>query len=187
MNYVYRYIDTKDNIVKYIGIVCRDGRNALEKRIYEHKMSDSWCQGKSWRVEYITVATKNDANALESHFISLYETHRWFNQKKIDQGILSYYKEDTKWITFIDNLTIEQREIKRHKNCDVVISIENLLDVFAENMGEISSSISIIDNMLNKKDYSMFSKEQLIADREVLMQGMKEYLDFFDKKEVMLA
>ena len=40
MNYVYRYIDTKDNIVKYIGIVCRDGDNALEKRIYEHKRSD---------------------------------------------------------------------------------------------------------------------------------------------------
>ena len=36
MNYVYRYIDKADNIIKYIGIVCRDAEKALEKRIYEH-------------------------------------------------------------------------------------------------------------------------------------------------------
>ena len=61
MNYVYRYIDKADNIIKYIGIVCRDTENALERRIYEHANNDSWCQGKSWKIEYITVPTKNDA------------------------------------------------------------------------------------------------------------------------------
>ena len=75
MNYIYRYIDTADNIIKYIGIVCRDTENALEKRIYEHSYLDSWCHGKSWKIEYITVPTKNDAHALEGHFIALYGTN----------------------------------------------------------------------------------------------------------------
>ena len=40
MNYVYRYIDTADNIIKYIGIVCRDTENDIVKH------PSHYCYGK---------------------------------------------------------------------------------------------------------------------------------------------
>ena len=44
MPYIYRYIDKKDMIVKYIGIVHNNNRT-LEQRIKEHA-KDKWYIGK---------------------------------------------------------------------------------------------------------------------------------------------
>ena len=98
MSYVYRYTDLSDNVIKYVGIVCREGEDALSRRIEEHSYNDSWCFNKTWKIEYIKVPTKNDANALESHFIAKWETHKWFNIKKKHDGLLSFIKCDFKWI-----------------------------------------------------------------------------------------
>ena len=114
MNYVYRYIDTADNIIKYIGIVCRDTENALERRIYEHANNDSWCHGKTWRIEYITVPTKNDAHALEGHFIALYGTNKWYNKAKTTLGLLSFVKNDFEWNVLYENCNVI---CKKNQSC----------------------------------------------------------------------
>ena len=53
MGYVYRYIDKKDNIIKYVGIVWGETRT-LERRLQEHT-KDNWFSSSEWRIEYIYV------------------------------------------------------------------------------------------------------------------------------------
>ena len=184
MNYVYRYIDKADNIIKYIGIVCRDTENALDKRIYEHSYNDSWCQGKSWKIEYITVPTKNDAHALEGHFIALYGTNRWYNKAKTTLGLLSFVKNDFKWNVLYENCKVVCKKINRTLDDICIISPYKLPDIVAERYAEIRHSLIVIDNMLNNDDYSMFSREELIFDKLQLLDALEKYNNFLDSRKL---
>ena len=73
MQCVYRFIDLEDNIIKYVGIVFGEKRT-LYQRTYDHITCDEWCKNSSWRVEYIDVSNRTEADSLESHFISVYNT-----------------------------------------------------------------------------------------------------------------
>lgn len=90
MAFVYKYTDKSDGLVKYVGIVCREGKNALNKRIKEHSNVDDWATSHNWDLHYIEVKTKNDAHALEGHFIAYYKSYEWFNKAKADYGLLSF-------------------------------------------------------------------------------------------------
>lgn len=184
MNYVYRYIDEADNIIKYIGIVCRDTENALEKRIYEHSNSDSWCRGKTWRVEYITVPTKNDAHALEGHFIALYGTNRWHNKAKTTLGLLSFVENDFERNVLYENCKVICKKINRTLDDICIISPYNLPDIAAEKYAEIRHGLIVIDDMLNNDDYSMFSREELIADKLQLLDALEKYNNFLDSRKL---
>lgn len=184
MNYIYRYIDTADNIIKYIGIVCRDTENALEKRIYEHSYLDSWCQGKSWKIEYITVPTKNDAHALEGHFIALYGTNRWYNKAKTTLGLLSFVKNDFEWNVLYKNCKVICKKINHTLDDICIISPYKLPDIVAEKYAEIRRSLIVIDDMLNNDDYSMFAREELIADKLQLLDALEKYNNFLDSRKL---
>lgn len=186
MNYIYRYIDTSDNIIKYIGIVCRDTDNALEKRIYEHSYNDSWCQGKSWKIEYITVPTKNDAHALEGHFIALYGTNRWYNKAKTTLGLLSFVKNDFEWVTLYDNYVSDKNEPYSYD--DTYSCKESLVlhDKLIENYSNIIHSIKIINLMLDNAVYSIYPKEQLVKDLEILQDGKQKYEKYLDETQSRL-
>lgn len=180
MNYVYRYIDKADNIIKYIGIVCRDTENALEKRIYEHSYNDSWCHGKTWRVEYITVPTKNDAHALEGHFIALYGTNRWYNKAKTTLGLLSFVKNDFEWVTLYNNYSSNKTEpydYDKAYSCKKSLALHNKL---MENYANIIHSIKIVNLMLKNNVYSIYTKEQLLNDLEILQDGKQKYENYLD-------
>ena len=88
MAYVYKYIDLKDNIVKYVGIVYSD-RRSLKQRILEHSARDNWCVQSVFKIEYFECDNKTEATALENHFISLYETYKFYN-KTPNNGKLSF-------------------------------------------------------------------------------------------------
>lgn len=95
-----------DGIIKYIGIVWSDNRR-LKDRIYEHK-NDYWFKDKQWKIEYIDreISSRTDAEYLEAHFISLYQTNKWYNRSKAEWGISS----------FID---IDENEWKEFQNCEI--------------------------------------------------------------------
>lgn len=101
MGYVYRYTDLDDNQIKYVGIVWSDNRT-LEQRIKEHKYNDWWCRDGRWKIEYITknIETRTDAEYLESHYIALYETDKWYNVKKSGWGISSFVCSDDIWMLY---------------------------------------------------------------------------------------
>jgi hypothetical protein len=79
---IYRYIDMRDNFIKYVGIVYGENRT-LEQRHKEHLKKDIWCD-ENFKVQYLDVPinSRSEAEALEAHFISLYQTGSWYNKSK---------------------------------------------------------------------------------------------------------
>ena len=89
MQCVYRFVDLEDDKVKYIGIIFGETRT-LKQRTYEHTRYDDWCKRASWKVEYIDVSNRAEAESLESHFIALYDTGRFYNKAKSEWGVNSF-------------------------------------------------------------------------------------------------
>ena len=81
MYYVYKYTAKETNIVKYVGIT-----NIPERRINEHFKFDSWSTSESFIIEYFKVSTRSEAEAWESHLISLYNTGKYYNKSKKKLG-----------------------------------------------------------------------------------------------------
>lgn len=103
MGYVYKYIDKKDGIVKYVGIVYCEGRS-LAQRIKEHTM-DSWYETSEWNIYYLEsgINTRTDAEYLEAHYIALYNTGKYFNKAKSGWGISNFVPDrETEWRLYID-------------------------------------------------------------------------------------
>lgn len=102
MQCVYRFIDQQDGLVKYIGIVFGKNRS-LKQRTAEHLRYDKWCNKKSWIVEYLEVSNRSEAESLESHFISLYQTGKYYNKAKNDWGINKIIStSELHWKTFCE-------------------------------------------------------------------------------------
>ena len=101
MAYVYRYTDLLDEKIKYVGIVWSENRTLLQ-RILEHEKNDEWCKKGQFRIEYITenILSRTDAEYFESHYISLYETDKYYNTKKSGWGVSSFLPERDDWILF---------------------------------------------------------------------------------------
>ena len=91
MGYVYRYTDIDDGIIKYVGIVWSENRT-LNQRIKEHSQNDVWCRDKEWEIEYICedINSRTDAEYFEAHYISLYGTDKYFNERKSGWGVSSF-------------------------------------------------------------------------------------------------
>ena len=99
MAYVYRYIDNLDGIIKYIGIVWSKDRT-LTQRVYEHQRNDDWCKSGSFTIEYIeeNINSRTDAEYFESHYISLYGTDKYYNDKKSGWGVSSFLPDrESEW------------------------------------------------------------------------------------------
>ena len=89
MAIVYRYIDNRDGIIKYVGITDR----TLKQRVDEHKKLDKWFSfSNSWRIEYFVVSNKSQSEAWESHLIAFYKTYNWYNKAKKDWGLIPQFK-----------------------------------------------------------------------------------------------
>lgn len=97
MRVVYRYIDKKDGLIKYIGIVTSDKRT-LSQRVKEH-MSDSWYNNGDWSIEYFTedLDTKGECEAWEGHLIAKYKTYEWYNKAKSNWGLNKNLPEEPEW------------------------------------------------------------------------------------------
>lgn len=129
MGYLYRYTDLVDDIIKYVGIVWSDNRT-LVQRLSEHEKNDDWCYKRKWKIEYITadINSRTDAEYFESHYISLYETDKYFNIKKSGWGVSAFlpdreseWKEykiyfDDEFIKFKEEKEKIQTEIEKLKN-----------------------------------------------------------------------
>lgn len=92
MQCVYRFIDLADGKVKYIGIVFGENRT-LKQRTYEHIRYDKWCENSTWKIEYIEVNSRAEAEALEAHFIAVFNTGEHNNKSKSDWGVNSFFAD----------------------------------------------------------------------------------------------
>lgn len=103
MPWIYKYVDTEDNVVKYVGLVYRDERIALYNRLHDHlndfNNNNRWLpyNTRSFKIFVLSpdvVKTKSDAEILEGHFICKYETYKYMNDKKWDWGLCSFIADD---------------------------------------------------------------------------------------------
>lgn len=105
MPFVYRYKDMLSERYKYIGIVKANGVPSLQRRIMQHER-DAWFTTSKWYIDYMTTANVTEAEAIESHLISLY--HAEFNKAKANWGTCSFLEiDDTLFVPF---WTIDPRE-----------------------------------------------------------------------------
>ncbi len=93
MPFVYRYRDKTDNKVKYVGIVYGNKLADLDRRIDQHTR-DPWYDNTEWTIDFIVVATRNDAEAIEAHLIAAYHTDRYYNKAKTSWGMSSFINID---------------------------------------------------------------------------------------------
>lgn len=113
---IYRYVDINDKVIKYVGIVFGNTRT-LERRIKEHE-KDWWYPKGVWKVEYITeeIDSRSEAEAFESHYISLFHTEMYYNRSKAGWGINKFLPDRTNdWIEYIPGAEIFD-DIKLAKN-----------------------------------------------------------------------
>lgn len=118
MGFVYRYIDTNDEIIKYVGIVwATNDINGLKRRIRDH-LSDDWNKLGNWRVEYISenICSRTDAEYFEAHYISLYNTGKFFNKSKVGWGKSSFLPSRNDWGVLDLSFLNSRKNIKRQKD-----------------------------------------------------------------------
>ena len=118
MGFIYRYTDLFDNTKKYVGIIHAENRT-LKERVEEHLKKDSWCWLSPYKVEYIEGDfSRTDAEYIESHLISLYQTNQYYNRSKTKWGISKYIPDiEDKWQYYdVVNAHLLDEELDALKN-----------------------------------------------------------------------
>jgi len=126
MAYVYRYRDTNDGVVKYVGIV--NVESNFPKRFEQHKR-DKWCKGRNWEISYIEVPSRADAEALEAHYIARYRTYNWYNKAKADWGALSFIDDSKFEWKLIDGTGRDRKKSLMELSTDFLNAQEKIMEV----------------------------------------------------------
>ena len=199
---IYRYTDLADNIIKYIGIVWSVNRT-LKQRLYEHSKNDEWCKNGKFKIEYIKIQSRTDAEFLEAHYISLYHTDKYYNDSKSEWGISSFvpYKESD-WQEYDDNTYIEDyigdfvsedqmaetitKQILLLKNDDEILSFGRKLRA-KKNRHTVKSDTeykywwNVLDLINNKLKQTLFGSENIPVEVDFDGSGniniSTEYID----------
>lgn len=124
MSCVYRYIDVEDNVIKYVGIVW-SSNSSLEKRVKQH-LTDYWYPKHVWKIEYLDypIESRTDAEYIESHFIALYQTNKYYNRSKAGWGVSSFIPDvEKQWKQFISRKSIVEKQKERIAELEKQVSI----------------------------------------------------------------
>ena len=153
MGYVYRYIDIADNIIKYVGIVWSENRT-LEQRVKEHETQDNWCKVRKWKIEYFetNINSRTDAEYFEAHFISLYETDKYFNDKKSGWGTSS----------ILNNIDVEWKEYKYTDNKDYLKELLSQIQCLKSETDILKVEILKKDRIIDSLKSELFKKDKVI-------------------------
>lgn len=191
--YVYRYRDNTDGIIKYVGIVYGETRT-LEERLREHLQLDAWCN-LNFTIEYITedINTRSEAEAFESHYISLYGTDKYFNSMKIGWGTNKYLPDREKdFVVFLPNIHI--RTLYKIFGCDVTQKLvyrDGDCYKYADRRKNSSIAKSDIDNKssnchhyytFNKEKAYLIAKENTLQAMEKLKSDYIRNMDYYNRK-----
>lgn len=149
MGFIYRYIDTNDEMVKYVGIVwSTNSINGLKKRIRDH-LKDYWNKMGNWRVEYTKkdICSRTDAEYFEAHYISVYDTGKYFNKNKVGWGRSSFLPDLDNWSILDLSFLKDKRNKKQYIN-DVNEILESMVDKV---MLEHKDRVGFINNLQIKR------------------------------------
>lgn len=174
MGYVYKYIDKSDNIVKYVGIVWK---GSLEQRINSHRY-DYWFRGKNWEIKYIITPneSRTDTEYMEAHFISYYESYKYYNEAKNNWGVSKFipeYKEED-WILY-DSPDIEINPSK------TIFDLENELIEYKEKYYKLSKEYNVL-----KEEYELLKNnfEYEVEKRLNYLEAGQKIIDRLNKNSI---
>lgn len=185
MAYVYRYRDNINGIIKYVGIVWSENRT-LTQRIYEHQQNDKWCKNGSFTIEYIeeNINTRTDAEYFEAHYISLYETDKYFNEKKSGWGTSSFLpnREDD-WEKYDDTFK------DKHKLVSTIDAAKSLVDELflletdkdRASFGRKLRAKKNRHTLKSEKEYEYWNEVMLLVNQEV---ATRLFGDNYNKEEM---
>ena len=108
MSFVYRYLDYKGD-VRYIGMVKGDTFDCLIRRLKQHR-SDGFRE--TWKIQYVEVPTRTDADLLESHLIgSCQRPDLLVNKAKLHYGRITICRPPSVvWEPIVDGLLSTKRQ-----------------------------------------------------------------------------
>ena len=162
---VYRYIDIKDGIIKYVGIVVKQ---PLRARLVQHRTLDDWATASEYKIQYFEVETQSDAEVWEAHLISEYKTYNYYNIKKSSWGLCSYLNSQV--ITWKDfDFTVRPKVKKRIPTINNIVKggfgEQRLSKVINQKIFYLQSqNVDIVgeDIYITKDDKPIYEKEVFI-------------------------
>lgn len=172
MGFLYRYIDLEDNIIKYVGIVKHGNKiGKLKNRIYTHHSLDEWAKNGQWKIEYLKrdIQSRTDVECLEAHYIALYGTDKYYNQRKSGWGLCSFVDStDDEWI----ELEYIPKSIKKPKRLTAAEVKDYLEECFLEGkmFPRVEDRQPMIEklNFRDKNSHVLKSKDSLNTRLEEL-------------------
>ena len=132
MAYVYRYKDMWTNEIHYVGIVWSKTRT-LSTRISEHYKNDEWCRDGCYIVEILDVPidTRTDAEYYEAHYISLYDTGKFYNKSKVNMGVSNLIPDnEDKWEFYGISFPMSKENKHKYNNAYKDIKNKSNMDSF---------------------------------------------------------
>ena len=125
MAYVYRFLDSKDNVI-YIGKTCRKLETRIEEHFSDKGHLDKQCYKDTYKIEYLKFKTDADSLLVETYLINKYRPqYNKANKSKYEgQTIKLDIKEDWKLYKQL-KLPSRERPINKFKNmiCNLGISL----------------------------------------------------------------
>lgn len=183
VGYVYKYVDTTDGIVKYVGLV--NPGNSLQTRINQHKRDDWW--SNDFDIYYVKTTSKTDCESLEAHLIECYRTYDYYNKAKSNWGMSSYIDESRlQWIKYIypdkDKKAIVRKNLSKHRS--TLKELEKKDEELKKRIMNMQSCIEYDRNKLKENHYLPLP----VSDKyEKTMNTMEVSTNkAFDKNEVLL-
>lgn len=154
--YVYKYVDTKDQKVKYVGKTTN-----IDKRIKDHER-DEWFLNSIYDIYYIECNTKADMDCLETYFIGYYGSCDYYNvAKNWGTVTLNLSVDEIQWTLYLSPKEqqikyLEERQTKIKKLKKDVISLEveisrlqNLIKNKKETIASLNNNNNNLDQMLS--------------------------------------
>ena len=116
MAYVYRFLDSKDNVI-YIGKTCRKLETRIEEHFSDKGHLDKKCYSDTCKIEYLKFKTDADSLLAETYLINKYRPiYNKANKSKYEgQTIKLDIKEDWKLYKQL-KLPSRERPISKFKN-----------------------------------------------------------------------
>ena len=130
MSFVYRYLDYKGD-VRYIGMVKGDTFDCLIRRLKQHR-SDGFRE--TWKIQYVEVPTRTDADLLESHLVnSCQRPDLLVNKAKLHYGRITICRPPSVvWEPIVDGLLSTKRR-------DVEARIQRYYDLLGQRVRDFDS------------------------------------------------
>lgn len=164
MQKLYVYKDKSNGIIKYVGRT-----KNLKQRIAQHSNEEKF-KGFDWEISYIECSSISQADALESHFISLYHTDLWLNEAKSGWGIIPEFENIAlNWKKYKNKMPkIKYSNLSKHCSKISTIGMYDFLD----------NARNIILDCIENRDREYLINIHLPKESKKIIKSIHDYLMF---------